>query len=180
MISKKYLNDYRVEQTVDIKGRRRSEVIYIGGDHAVEPQVPTSDKRLVFCLSVLMWPAFLGALLPVTQAMPVAFIMLPFVCLMLPMYFMTGAAFSLFRENDIMKREKAEKIVKRLPPCAFLSLLLSGVSFLGTVVKALVSWKSFIPGDYVFTALAAAICAASAAAFIKCRNIKVVRKISEN
>ena len=176
MISRKYLDDYRVEQVTDTKGRVRSEAVYVGGDYYLLPQVIKGDRRLIFCLSVLIWPALIGAMVPITRAAGIMYVMLPFIFSMFPMFFVTGAAFSLLREEEVMRRESAEKIARRLPPCSFAVMALSGAAFLGVVITAVISWNGFVAWDILFTALCAAICAASAFMFIKCRKIKAVRK----
>ena len=68
MVSRKYLNDYRVEQKTDTDGKTRSEAVYIGGDFILSPSVTVKDKRLILCMSVLPWIAFICALLPVTAS----------------------------------------------------------------------------------------------------------------
>ena len=177
MISKKYLNDYRVEKTIDENGRVKSEAVYIGGDFFITPPVTKGNKRLVFSLSVFLWVAFIAAMLPVSYTGAVSYIMLPFICNMLPMYFLTNAAFWLFRENGAMKREQAEKIEKRLTPGSFFTLVLSGAAFLGIAITAIFSFGSYVPGDFIFAALSLAVCAVSTVVFVKSRKIKVVMKI---
>ena len=177
MISKKYLDDYRVEKTIDENGRVRSEAVYIGGDFYITPQVTKGNKLLVFGLSILLWIAFVAAMLPVSYTGAVSYIMLPFICNMLPLYFMTNAAFWLLRVKETMRREQADKIEKRLKPGAFFTFVLSGVVFLGIAITAVFSFGSYVWGDIIFAALCLVMCAASAVVFFKCRNIKALREV---
>ena len=178
MFSNKYLKDYRVEEYIDEKGRTRKEAIYIGGDYSVSPPVSFRGKVLMVCLAALSLFAFLGALVPMINAARRSYIMLPFVVSALPMYFVIASTVSFLFSKEVMIRENAEKITRRLPPCAFFTLVLSGAAFLGTIISAAISWDSFIPGDFIFAALCLAVFAASSVIFIKCRKIKAVKRDS--
>lgn len=175
MISKKYLVDYRVVETVDDKGKIRAEAVYIGGDYVVEPPVAVRDRWLILGLSALSWVAFIGALLPVTDAAQIAYVMLPYVACMVTMYLMTGAAIMFVREKEIMTREKAEKISKRVLYGTLLTAVLSGASFIALTVTIITSDSEFPANDILFDALLLVIAAASGVAFSRCRKIKAVK-----
>ena len=172
MSSKKYLSDYRIEETTDTKGRIRSEAVYIGGDYILSPPVSTGEKRLIICLSVLTWLAFIGALIPVTNAARLTHVMLPFVFSALSMYFVTGSAATLLSVKEIMIREKAEKIAKRLPPSSIITAILSLASLIALLVTAIISWDSIAASDIIFAVLVLVISLSSATIFYKCRKLK--------
>lgn len=175
MISRKYLSDYRVEKVTDEKGRIRSEAIYIGGDYTFPHPIPRSDKVLILCLSIVSWFAFIGALIPVISLARRIHIMLPFIFSGLPLYLMTGTAISLLGVKEIMTRERAEVISKRLPPGALFSAVLSGGAAIALLVTAIIAWDDAVFNDFIFAVLAVVICAASAVAFAKCRKLKAMK-----
>lgn len=174
MVSRKYLNDYRVEETVDANGRARKVAVYVGGDYTLAPPVPQKDRRLIVCLCLLVILVFIGALMPVTQAARRIYVALPFVFSALTVFMMAGASYSLLRSKEIMKRYDAERVASRLPPCSVVTAVLSGAAFIGLIIASALSWDSVVWGDFVFGALLLVNAAASAVIFAKCHRIKAV------
>jgi len=174
MISKKYLKDYRLEEKIDGSGRVKTKAVYIGGDYTVSPDFQTGKKRLLLSLSVLSGLIFTGALTPVSLAARIIYVILPFVFSALPLSFMITTAFSLFRAKGIMRREQAERIAYRLPVCTLAVLILTGVSFSGHIITAVVSWDSIPAGDIIYSMSLFVIIILSAISFIKCKGLKAV------
>ena len=180
MVSRKYLKDYRVVETIDAKGRVRSDAVYTGGDFTLSPSVGAGDKRIILCLSILSAVAFLGALIPVTHASRIIYVTLPFVFSALSMYMMIGAAVMLLRVEDVTTREKAEKTANRLPPSALVTAILSFASFAAGIGAVVVLRADVVTGDIIFIALSLVISVSSAVSFSKCRKIKAVRMDEES
>ena len=172
MSYKKYLQDYRVEEYTDKKGRVKSTAVYIGGDYILSPAVSVKDRRWIMAASILCWLALIGALIPKTNVSQLYYILLSFIFSALPLYFMTGAAVTLLSESDRMTRERAERISSRLPLCSIFTAILSGLAFIGVVITAFFSWNDMIYGDILFGALSLFITVAASFAFSKCRGIK--------
>ena len=178
MISKKYLKDYRLEEQINDNGRIRTKAVYIGGDYSISPKLSTAEKRLILGFSALSGILFPAALLPVSQAARVMYIILPFVLAALPIFTMIPVVVTLLHKRGSMKREHAERIAGRLPACAFLTMIFTAAAFIGLIITAAVSWESFPAGDIIFAVLSFIVCAASAVILMKCRNMKAV--IQEN
>ena len=176
MSYRKYMNDYRIEQYVDDKGRTKSMAVYVGGDFILAPAISVRDKRLVPAMSVVAWIALLGALFPLTGAEHMFYIMLPFIFSTLPLFLLTGPAFLLAFEKEPMTRERADKIAGRLPRCSILTALLSGAACLGLVITAVLDRSSMLFGDILFGVLSLVVAAAALLIFIKCRELKA-RKV---
>jgi len=175
MVSRKYLKDYRIEEYIDANGRVRSEAVYIGGDYTLMPQVSTGDKRLILLLSVLSGSFYCGALLPVTRAARLTYVIMPLVLSALPIFLMISAAVSLLSVKEAMPRPKAEKISNRLPPSALITAILSGAAFFGLIITAAAAWDGVGAGDYIFSACSLAIFLAAATVFIKSRKLKTTQ-----
>ena len=174
MISRKYLKDYRIDEQIEANGRVRSRAVYIGGDYVISPTVTAGRKRLIVWLCALSGLSYIGALIPVTQASRLIYVMLPFAFSALPVFLMTGAALSLVRTLEPMTHSKARRISNRLPPCSLMASILSGSAILGIIVSAAISMDSFVPGDIVFTVLSLILFASSAIIFIKCCRLKAL------
>ena len=175
MVSRKYLKDYRVEETIDAKGRVKSEAVYIGVDYILSPPVSVGDRRLIALLTLLCWLAFFGALLLVTRTTRAMYVILPFTATALSMYLMSEAIVFLWRAGDVMTREKAEKISNRLPPCSIITAILALASFAGGIASTVISGGDAVSGDYIYIAISLAMSLASAVSFSKCRKVKAVR-----
>ena len=171
MVSRKYLKDYRIDEHIDITGRVRSEAVYIGGDYTLSPRVSAGDKRLFLLLSVLAGSFYFVAMVPVTRAARLAYVILPLALTALPISLMAWAAASLLGAKEVVSHEKAERISTRLPLSALVAAILSGASFLGLSITA-ASWDSALAGDYIFGACSLAISMATAAVFRRSKNLK--------
>ena len=175
MVSRKYLNDYRVEEKTDTNGKVRSEAVYIGGDYILSPSVTAGDKRLILCMCALSWAAFVCALLPATSVARIPYVMFPFIFSALPLYLTSSAAVSLLGAQETMTRERSDKISKRLPPGALFTAILPGAAFVALPVSVAVTGNGIVAGDFIFAALLLVICFASALIFRKSRKIKAVK-----
>jgi len=110
-----------------------------------------------------------------TRASHIYYVMLPFVFSIIPLYLMTVAAISLFRDGDTLTREKSDKIVRNLPSCSIIVAILTGVSFLGLVITAIINSQDMLFGDILFGAFSLVIAASGSIIFSKCRRIKAKR-----
>jgi len=169
---RKYLDDYRVEEHVDAKGRTKKRAVYVGGDYILYPAISTNNKRLILALTILLWIPFIAALFPISAASQLFYVMLPFIFSAVPLFMMSGAAVSLMWEYERMTREKAEKIANRLPICSVSIAILSGIALIGLIVTALFSDKEMFTGDILFGSMSVILIAAASVIFSKCRLIK--------
>ena len=172
MSYKKYLKDYSVEAQLDAKGRLKASAVYTGGDYTLSPVVSVNDKRKILAASILAWLALIGALVPVTKASQVMYVIIPFAFSAMPMFLTTWAAAALLREGGSMTRKKAEKISKRLPTNSLLTTMLSGASFLGFMVFAILNWAEMLTADIFFGILSLITTLAAAFIYSRTRGIK--------
>ena len=178
MISRKYLKDYQIAERFDENGRVKSEAIYIGGDYTLSPRTSTGDKKLILYLSVLSCLAYMGALIPISQAAHIIYVIIPFILSAIPIFMMTAASVSLYRAKEAMTRAEAEKISNRLPPCSLFTAILAGTAFLGhTITAVVVSYDKFVPGDIIFSALSLLLLIVSIIAYTKCYRIKAIKPL---
>ena len=172
MSYRKYLDDYRVEEYVDEKGRTKKRAIYVGGDYKLYPAIKTGNKRLILALSILLWIPFVCALFLESRATQLFYTALPFIFTSVPIYLLAGASISLVWHDELMTREKADKIAVRLPMCSITVAILSAVALIGLVITALFTSQEMLRGDLIFGAMSLINAAAATLIFSKCRLIK--------
>lgn len=157
MVTRKYIRDYKLSESVTARGGIRTEAVYVGKRYRFEDEAGAAG-----CAGWLLWGScagwllFLAALLPRTGASKLMWVILPFAFSALPLGFMTGSALLLRRRRgQLLIRSEADKISRRLPVCAFWLMLLSGVSALGLGVTALAEPGSVNVYDLIFGPCAA-------------------------
>ena len=172
MSYRKYLQDYRIEEYIDNKGRVKSTAVYAGGYFEVSPALPKSDKRLMLAISSLSWVFLIGALSFDTGAGRLWYVIMPFVVAVFPMYFTTLASVSLLFGNEKLTRERAGLMSRRLPASPLSVAILSGAAFIGLVSTAVFYWKAMPVNDILFAASSLIISCAASLVFVKCRRLK--------
>ena len=173
--SRKYINDYKLIEYIDDKGRTRREAEYIGGDYVFSPPVTKADKIYLGCFCALSVTAFVCALFPATAAARTTYVMIPFVFAPVPLYLMSSSVMLLIRAEEIMIRSDAERISKRLTPSALLAALLPAAALVGLLVAVLRSAETFQAGDLIFCLLSLVIIFSAAAVFRKSLKIKTIK-----
>ena len=153
MISNNSLKYYRIVKTVDDKGRTISKAVYIGGDYRLDPPVSVRTKITLLCLSGVSCLSYIAALCLVTQTSRIAYIVIPFVFLAVPLFLITTSAVSLLLMSDVLMRHKAEAIAKRLPRYALIAAILACMTLIGFVFFSVNSWEYLIAGDFIFGVL---------------------------
>ena len=177
MVSKKYIGDYRLEDSLDARGRLRSTAVYIGGDYGfADPAQACQKARLcALWLQLSAWLLFIGALFPKSAASRAMCCVLPLAVCALPLGIGAVAVCRLLAVREPFTRERADKISQRLPIAALLTLIFSGLAVLGFGVLAVWGGDAPGPGDVAFAICAAALAAVSAAALRLARRFKTHR-----
>ncbi len=161
MVTRKYIRDYKLSESVTARGGIRTEAVYVGTYYAFEDAtLAERAARLLLPGCCLAWLLFVGALLPRSGASKLMWVILPYAFSALPLGYMTDSALLLYRRRGKrLIRSESEKLSKRLPVCAFWALALAGVSALALGVTALVSPGSVNGYDVIFGLCAALIAA---------------------
>jgi hypothetical protein len=177
MVSRKYIKDYKLEDSLDARGRIRSKAVYIGGDYGFErpDQATAKAKWTVLGLNLIAWLLFIGALLPNSLAARTMYCVLPLAAAAFPLGLGTMGVFALMTAQEPMRREQADKISQGLPIASLLSLIFSGAALLGFCAMAIFSPGQMLAGDAVFAALSAGLTAVSALSLWLSRRFKTRR-----
>jgi hypothetical protein len=160
MSRNRYVGDYRIVESIDVRGRVKSDYEYIGAPYVYAGDataVKAARSRVALCCAV-GWAAWLSALIPISAAMRALYVALPFAFAAIPLALTAGTAVSLFREKEPFEHRHADRLENRAPACTFFMALLSFVALAGEGVNAL-RGAEMLPGDGVFAACAAVIAA---------------------
>lgn len=166
MSRNRYVRDYRLVETVDERGRIKSDYEYIGAPYrfAGEKAAVARVKRLALALCPVLWLLYLGAMLPQSFAMRTIWVSLPFVFTAPALGVMTDIICSVCLAKEPMEHRFADKLNNRLPPAALAGAFLSGAALLGQLVRLLLGGDRR-GGDWVFLVCAALLCGGCLAAF---------------
>ena len=139
MSRNRYVGDYRIVESIDERGRVRSDYEYIGAPwvYAEDAQTVRSARTRAAACCAAGWLAWAVALLPVSTAMRMLVIALAFAFAALPLALASGIAVSLFREKPPFEHRHADRLENRAPACTFFVALLGGVALLGATLCAL-------------------------------------------
>ena len=178
MARKKYIRDYRLVETIDERGRIRSDYEYIGSDYAyiLGADAVRREKRTLLVLIAVGWLAFAGALLPNAAGMRAAYVALPFLFAAVPLGVMTDTLLSAAPKNEPLRHQQADMLEKRYPPSALWTAILSGAALLAECVRLVIGAERNA-GDFLLLAAAAVLAAVGVYAFSRrgrfaCREMK--------
>lgn len=169
MVSRKYVRDYKLSETVTERGHIRTEAVYMGGDYFLTAPLPALKKLSRASAAGLSaaWIGFLAALLPSTLATHTMYVILPHAFCALPLFLLTESALRLRAAPGPYTRRQAEQLEKSTPVRAAFSFALALAALVGLAVAALLPGAQPLPGDGLFAAGDAAILAGSAAIFAR-------------
>ena len=160
MSRNRYVGDYRIVESVDGRGRVRSDYEYIGAPYAYagDAQMVKAARARVALCCLMGWAAWVAALFPVSAAMRALYVALPFAFAAIPLALWAGTAVSLFRTREPFEHRHADRLENHAPACTFFVALLGCVALAGEGVNAL-RGAELLPGDGVFAACAAVLVA---------------------
>lgn len=176
MSRNRYVGDYRIVESIDGRGRVKSDYEYIGapwvyaGDAAT---VKAARSRVALCCAV-GWAAWVAALIPVSSAMRSLFVALAFAFAAIPLALATGTALSLFREKPPFEHRHADRLENRAPACTFFTALLAVAALIGEAVNTL-RGAAMLPGDAVFSACAVILAACAVICHRQWRRLRCIQ-----
>lgn len=160
MAGKKYAKDYRLTDSLDERGRIRTETEYIGAYYrfaGAADAVRKAQGRLL-ATALLGALSFLLSLLPRSTASLTLYVMLPFLFTALPIGLLLEALLHLRRSGERLDRRSADQANVRVPGCCLWFVILPGAALLGEGIALTLGHGAFLPGDGLF--LAGALCTA--------------------
>ena len=153
MARKKYARDYRLSDTLDERGRIRTETEYIGAFYRFSEYAAarTALKRMLL-FSSLGALCFFLSLLPRSTASLTLYVMLPYLFTALPFGLLITSLLRLRSMGERLDHRSADLANERVPGCCFWLMLLPALSLLGELTALTLCRKAFLPGDGLFLA----------------------------
>ena len=172
MARNRYIKDYRIVETVNERGRIRSNYEYIGAAYVFAADAKTLYRARRFALAACLigWLAFLGALLPNSTAMRTFYVSLPFAFAALPLWLLTEDAVFAFRAKEPLEHRHADRLANRYPAAAVFTAALPAVSLIGELVT-LLRGLDLRAGDIAFTLFAALLLGCGAVSYRGRKNL---------
>ena len=150
----KYSRDYRLIDSVDDRGRIRTETEYIGQSYRFaegEGAARSAAKRMAL-LCMLAWLSYLAALLFPSTAMKTLYAALPCAFTALPLWLLSSAVLTALRLRVPFVHRDADRLNFRLPAAAVFSALFPAFALIGKLLSLLFAHPAMLPGDWVFLA----------------------------
>ena len=167
MATGKYVKDYKLNQTVDEKGRLRSEPEYIGGYFVFTEKPETVKKQasrsLIACGGA--WVSLLGSMLLNTGAMRLINVSLPYAFTAIPLWLLTSVCIKARKTAGKMQHRDSDEMNQRYPACSMWAALLPLLSLLGLLAALIFSFGNLVKADIAFAFLASVTAACSAYCF---------------
>jgi len=137
MARKKNIRDYRLIETIDERGRIRSDYEYIGKDYVyvLDEGAVRHEKRTLLILVSAGWLAFLGALLPNAAGMRALYVALPLLFSAIPLGVMTDTLLTAAPAAGPLRHQQADMLENRYPPAALWTAILPGAALLGELLR---------------------------------------------
>lgn len=139
MLSSKYVKDYRMDTSVDDRGKTREEMVYIGPLYCwdMPEEVFYRLKRQYLAGSILAWLVFVASLWPYSEISRIWYVILPYCCLLFPLFFISVAVHNMISAPCPFSREKKDKTVGRLKGSFMAGMVLSGGAAVGQAAGCL-------------------------------------------
>lgn len=167
MVSRKYVNDYRLENVQTENGRIVTKPVYRGDLFDFEKSVEevVKLKRLILRTTVIEWLVLILALLINSDKGRVMYVSLPLIAVAFPLLGQSRIITLFFKGGEGYKREEKDRISERLVTYFFITLFFSLCSALGHVVAWVMNGES--TEDAVLLSLTVALVASSFSLFRK-------------
>ena len=166
MISNKYVNDYRLENVVNKKGRTVTKAVYVGKYYtfAKRSDEVESGKRFLLSCGIFSLVLFIIALAFYSNKGFSAqyYTLTPFIVCSFPLGYYMVALYDIFTFKEKCIREKKDHMHDRIAKCSFVCMLLSGITALGVLIALVlkltgIEERESRGGDFVFLACAVMI-----------------------
>ena len=181
MTPDRYAKDYKLVETVDQSGKTGFAYAYSGSLYA--PVNDVKKSRRILAGTVVGWICFIVALLPLSHAMHVIWISIPFAFTAIPLWMLLRIVLLLGRtqcfsgkkqdggahmreegEGSLLRSKEADLLTNTYPAAAMFSFVLPALALTGQGI-ALARGQWTLPGDAVFAVCAALVCAAGIVLF---------------
>lgn len=133
-------------------GKIKRKMVYTGPFYrwAMTEETLKKNRILYLILNVAAWVIFIGSMLFYSNLSRIIYIILPYACLMLVLFFFSAAAYNLLFAKQPMNREIKEKTYDRIKGASLVGMIFSGGSFAGEAVGSLLVLNAVKTEDILF------------------------------
>lgn len=174
MATKKYVNDYRLENRADPRtGRLKTVPVYRGERYAYDADAASLRQSTFFftAATAISLAAFLLVLMLNAPCGHAMYVMMPFSALVFPLFFAAASCLRLWQKGEWFTREHRDKTGQRFNTCAVAMAILSCMSLVGHIVYACVT--GLAGRDFISLACAAVVLCAAAAMLSRRRELNM-------
>ena len=161
MSRNRYVSDYHLADSLDERGRIRTEVEYVGSLYsfsAPAEKVRQAKKRSLG-LCAAGWVAYIGAMIPLSAAMRTVYTALPFALAAVPLALLTGTVLEVMPLKERFLHRYADRLENRYPASAAFLVFLPALCLVGEAVS-LLRGAAVTAGDLLYSLGAAVLLAA--------------------
>ena len=169
----RFVGDYHLADSVDDRGKIRTEVEYVGSLYSFVKDAETvrKAKRRFLILCAAGWLMYVAAMIPVSVAMKTVYCAVPFVLIAVPLALLTGTAVEILPRKERFIHRYADRIDNRYPSSAAFMTGLAAIALLGEGVN-LIRGLALQTGDIVFAVCAPLILLTGVLAFRNRNDLK--------
>ena len=158
MSRNRYVGDYHLADSLDERGKIRTDVEYVGDRYSFTegPETVRRAKRKALILCAAGWLLYIGAMILPSAAMRALWTAVPFAFTGVPLALLTGTAAEIYPRKERFEHRYADRIENRWPAASAFTVILAGISLAGEGVNLLLG-KEMKGGDALFAACAAGL-----------------------
>ena len=152
MISRKYADDFRMEKSVNDKGKVVKKAVYIGPFFAYcagEKELALS-RRLCLPVCLLLWVLFAVCFMQDGAAPRQVWVAAIFLVTVFPLIYLTWSSVTMLLSHAPFDRETSDDLYKKYAGASVAQMALSGAACLASGIALLVTRSFVMPGDLVF------------------------------
>lgn len=133
MLSSKYVKDYRMDVETTKTGKVKRKMVYTGPlyDWNLSEDELRRIRRLYLILCVSICAIYLGSLLFYSNLSRLWYVILPYSCLILVLFFFIAAVYNIVHASQPMNRETKEKTQDRIKGSSLIGIVFTLGTFLG-------------------------------------------------
>ena len=152
MISKKYIDDYKVDLTLTNNGKWKDVAIYIGPSYQLN--LMGKGRAVIIkqqiLLNVIGWCLFFLPLLVYSTVTRTIYIILPYMFLFLVLFYQSTAVYRLSMLKCPCRREEKDKVEERMKGSSLSGMILSCISVVCSIIYIITINKNSNRGDLLF------------------------------
>ena len=117
MSRNRYVGDYHLADSLDERGKIRTDVEYVGDRYSFTegPETVRRAKRKALILCAAGWLLYIGAMILPSAAMRAFWTAVPFAFAGVPLALLTGTAAEIFPRKERFEHRYADRIENRWP-----------------------------------------------------------------